>query len=320
MTTPQLTRALGFVATLVVVLSVVAPSGAVAVPGEVPGTLNVVGADSPRSIAVVDVVSADGPNRSGVHPVEVGSTLVVRGTTNRRPDDNAIDVTVTDGPDADRFGFAVVETWGYDGVWTVRLAVPATITPGTYTLSVRVDDETDVQPFEVVERRPAAIGRATLSDATRTVAGESVPAGAAAVRNVTLPDGGYVEIRRGDALAGRSAYHATGSHAVVVVPVDGVDAESDLRAVAVRGTPDAADDPYRRNRTAVAVAVSLPPVGPTTTPTRTPTASPTPSPITQPPSSTATPAPTTGSGPGFGVLAALLAVVAGLGARVVGQS
>lgn len=311
MTHTYLPRAVVSLMTLAVVLSMVASSAAVAVPvGGSGAPTHAVGADPPRSITVVDVVPVDSPNRSGVHPVEPGSTLVVRGTTNRRPDDNAIDVTVTDGPDADRFGFAVVESWGYDGVWTARLAVPADITPGTYTLSVQVDGESDVQTFEVVERRPAAIDRASLSDTGRVVAGESVPPGHVAVENVTLPDGGYVEIRDAGVLVGRSPYLAPGVHAVVAVPVEDIDAGSALRAVAVNGTADSVGDPYRRNGTAVAVPVSLPPAGlaPTATATATPTATPTPS---STPSATVatTPETTTGAGPGFGVVAVVVALV-----------
>lgn len=308
-------------AVAVVVPAAVAGIGAAGDAGGSPPALETV-ADPPRAVAIVDVGPANDSNRSGVHPVEAGSTLLIRGTTNRRPDDTAIDVSVVDGPDADRFGFVVVETWGYDGVWTTRLPVPANATPGTYLLEVRLDGDADVQPFEVVERRPAAVERASLSDATRTVAGESVPAGAVAVENVTLPDGGYVEVRDGDALAGRSAHLDPGRHAVVVVPVEGVDAGSDLRAVAVRGTPDAAGDPYRHNGTPVAVSVSLPPVGLAPTPTPTPTASPTPISITprSSPVPTATPTSTTGSSPGFGAVVALVAVVVALGARGVGRS
>ncbi|RCU47816.1 hypothetical protein DU504_11230 [Haloplanus salinus] len=271
------------------------------------------GADRLRSVAISGVGPVNDSNRSGVHPVEAGSTLLVRGTTNRRPDDNAIDVSVIDGPDADRFGFVVVDSWGYDGLWTARLSVPSNATPGTYLLEVRVDGDSDVQPFEVTERRPAVIERASLSDASRTVAGESVPPGAVAVENVTLPDGGYVEVRDGDALAGRSASLAPGRHAVVVVPVEGVDDGNDLRAVAVRGTADAVGGPYRRNGTPVAVAVSSS-AGPTSRPG---TARPSPSPAATP---TPTPTPTTGAGPGFGGVVALLAVVAALGIRGAGRS
>jgi len=280
------------------------------------------GGNPPRSVAIVDLGPADS-NRSGVRPVEAGSTLLLRGTTNRRPDDNAIDVSVIDGPDADRFGFVVVESWGYDGVWTARLPVPANATPGTYLLEVSLDGDSDVQSFEVIERRPA-VERASLSDAPRTVASESVPPGAVAVENVTLPDGGYVEVRDGDALAGRSVFLAPGRHAVVVVPIEGADTGSDLRAVAVRGAPDTVGAPYRRNGTPIAVPVSA--VGSTSSPTPTPatdptpTASPTPISITPPPSPTPTPTPTTGAGPGFGVIAALLALITALGVRGVGRS
>ncbi|WP_049935766.1 DUF7282 domain-containing protein [Haloplanus natans] len=268
-----------------------------------------IGADPPRSVAIVDVVSDDRSNRSGVHPVEAGSTLLVRGTTNRRPDDTAIDVSVTDGPDADRFGFAVVESWGYDGVWTARLAVPANATPGTYTLEVQLDGDSDVQRFEVVERRPAALGRASLSDAGRV-----------AIENVTLPDGGYLEVRDGDALLGRSPYLGPGTSSVVTLAVEGVDAGSNLRAVAVRGTPDSVGDPYRRNGTPVAVSVSLPPAG--LEPTASATATPTPSATatatpTSSPTSTAPPGTTPGSGPGFGVVATVVALL--FGSRIVGR-
>jgi len=305
----------------VLVLSMVASAGVgSAVPPRVGDAEAGIDAGPPRSVAIVDVVSGDSPNRSGVHPVEAGSTLLVRGRTNRRPDDTAIDVSVIDGPDADRFGFAVVETWGYDGVWTARLAVPENATPGTYTLQVQLDGDSDVQPFEVVERRPAALGRASLSDAERVVAGESVPPGRVAVENVTLPDGGYVEVRDGDALLGRSPYLGPGTRAVVTVAVEGVDAGSDLRAVAVNGTPDRVGDPYRRNGTPVAVPVSLQPAGPapTATATTTPTATPTPTATaTATPSPTATPGTTPGSGSGFGVVAAAVALL--LASRVVSR-
>jgi hypothetical protein len=280
------------------------------------GSSSTVDADPPRSVAIVDVVSDDRPNRSGVRPVEAGSTLLVRGTTNRRPDDAAIDVSVIDGPDADRFGFAVVESWGDDGVWTARLAVPENATPGTYTLEVQLDGDNDVQQFAVVERRSAALGRASLSDVERVVAGESVPAGRVAVENVTLPDGGYLEVRDEGALLGRSPYLGPGTRAVVTVGVEGVDAGSDLRAVAVRGTPDRVGEPYRRNGTLVAVSVSLSPaeLAPTATATRTATATQT---ATATPSPTATPGTTPGTGSGFGVVAAAVALL--LASRVVGR-
>jgi PGF-CTERM protein len=137
-----------------------------------------------RDVVVDDVGPANRSNLSGVQPVEAGTTLLVRGTTNRRPDDNAIDVSVVDGPDADAFGFVVVETWGTDGVWTARLDVPANATSGTYTLRVAVGSERDIREFEVVERGRAAVAAdtrengpvsATVETPTPTVTSTSTP-------------------------------------------------------------------------------------------------------------------------------------------------
>jgi hypothetical protein len=312
-----------YVLASLLVLSMVASAGVGSAGAPAPPRVDDAGVgidtDPPRSVAIVDVVSDDRPNRSGVHPVEVGSTLLVRGTTNRRPDDTAIDVSIIDGPDADRFGFVVVESWGYDGVWTARLAVPPNATPGTYTLEVQLDGDSDVQQFEVVERRPAALGRASLDDAERAVAGETISPGHVAIENVTLPDGGYVEVRDEDALLGRSSYLDPGTRAVVTVDVEGVDAGSDLRAVAVHGTPARASEPYRRNGTPVVVSVSLPAAGldptATATPTQTVTATRMATPSRTP---TATSGTTSGSGPGFGVVATAVALL--LASRVVGRS
>lgn len=306
-------RAFAPLLAFVVVLSTMGTVGAGA-DGSATASPNVA-VDPPRSVAVADVVSVNRSNRSGVHPVEPGSTLLVRGTTNRRPDDNAIDLSVTAGPDADRFGFVVVESWGDDGRWTARLTVPTDITPGTYTLEVRLDGDVDIQRFEVAERRPTGLGRASLSDTVRTVSGERVPAGRVAVENVTLPDGGYVEIRDAGTPVGRSSYLDPGTHAVVTVGAT-VYEDSSLRAVAVRGTPDRVGDPYRySNDSTVAVQVPFNPIGfppsptPTATPAPTPTATPTATPA---PTPTATPAPTAtptdATAPGFGTLAIMIAL------------
>ena len=305
-------RAFAVLLAFVVVVSTVgavcvgADEGATASPHATTGGVD---ADPPRSVAIVDVVSDNRSNRSGVHPVDPGSTLLVRGTTNRRPDDNAIDLSVTAGPDADRFGFVVVESWGYDGRWTARLAVPAAVTPGTYTLEAQIGGDADVQRFEVAKRRPATLGRASLSDTVRTVSGERVRPFQVAVENVTLPDGGYVEIRDAGTPVGRSSYLTSGTHAVVIVGVS-VNGNSDLRAVAVRGTPDRVDDPYRSNDSAVAVPVpfrrgGVPP-SPTPTPTLTTTPTPTPTAST---ASTSTPTPTDATAPGIGTPATMIALV-----------
>lgn len=246
---------------------------------------------------------------SGVHTVEAGSTLLVRGRTNRRPDRTAIDVAVIEGPEADRFGFAVVETWGFDGVWSARLSVPANVTPGTYTLRVRTDESTDYQSFTVVAEK-----RATL-----TV--RSVSRGAVVV-DTTLPDGGYIELRTGGSVAGVSSYLSPGTHTGVAI-----DAEAtSFTAVAVVGTSDRRLDAYTVGDDPVAVAVGLPTPTPTATPTRpSPARTPSSTPISTPtasqtpdPSPARTPSPTDAAGPGVGMLSALLALatVSVLGRRI----
>jgi hypothetical protein len=258
-----------------------------------------VAADPVLAVAIDDVVAANRSNRSGVH---AGDTLLVRGTTNRRPEDNAIDVSVVDGPDADRFGFAVVRSWGTDGVWSARLDVPENVIPGAYTLEVRIGGETDVETFEVVERR-AALGRASWS-VTGDEHGATVVVG-----NVTLPNGGYVEIRDGGGVVGRSDYLAPGRHDRIAVDAD---VTPDARAVAVRGAPERVGDPYRRGGDVVAVPVRGVPVRPpptTAAPTATVTTTRAETP-TLPATPPATPRSTTGgSAPGFGILAAVLALV-----------
>jgi len=249
-----------------------------------------------RSVRIVDVVPDNRSTLIGVHTVEAGSTLLVRGATNRRPDRSAIDVSVIEGPDADRFDFAVVESWEYDGVWTARLSVPADATPGTYTLRARVDGDTDYQDFEVVAEKRATL---TVRSVSRT----------AVVVDATLPDGGYVELRDDETVVGTSSYLPPGSHTGVTVPVD-TDTSS-LTAVAAVGTPERRLDAYTVDGESVVVAVRLPTPTPTVTPpTPTPTATAPPPRTTR---STARPpptrSPTTGaSGSGFGAIAATLSL------------
>ncbi|MFC7080535.1 hypothetical protein [Halorussus caseinilyticus] len=83
-------------------------------------------------------------------PVEVGETMVVRGVTNRRPDDNTITVEVIDGPSAADFDSAATDEWSRNGIWSVNLSTEG-IEPGTYTLEVDDGDNTDIVQFEVVE-------------------------------------------------------------------------------------------------------------------------------------------------------------------------
>jgi hypothetical protein len=260
-----------------------------------------VDADTTRAVETVDIVPANRSTLSGIHTIQVGTRMLVRGTTNRRPDRSAIDVEVVDGPDADRIGFVVVEEWGSDGVWTAELTVPADATPGTYTLRVAVGDEADYQDFEVVAEK-----RATLT--VREVAADRV------VVDATLPDGGYVEIRA-DTVRGVSPYLGPGTHRSVSIPVESPPSGvPSLTAVAVVGTPDRRLDPYTWNGTAVTATVRLPA---DSTPTTTATVTPTPTATSTPRAATATTTTTTptttltvtdGAGPGFDAVVALVAL------------
>ena len=256
-----------------------------------------VGADAPRDIETVDVVPANRSELTGVLTIEVGTRMLVRGTTNRRPDRSAIDVAVVDGPDADRIGFVVVEEWGTDGVWTAELTVPADATPGTYTLRVAVGDEADYQDFEVVAEK-----RATLT--VREASADRV------VVDATLPDGGYVELRA-DTLYGVSSYLAPGTHRRVSIPLESLPAGTrSLTVVAVVGTTDRRLDPYTWNGSAVTAPVRLPASATATaTATSSPTATATPTITPRVTTPTPTPTPrspaTDASGPGFGPLTAL---------------
>lgn len=255
--------------------------------------------DAPRAVETVDIVPANRSELSGVHTIQVGTTMLVRGTTNRRSDRAAVDIGVVDGPDADRIGFAVVEEWGTDGVWAAELAVPADVTPGIYTLRVQIGEDVNYQDFEVVAEK-----RATLT--VREVSADRV------VVDATLPDGGYVELRGADTVRGVSPYLAPGTHRGVSIPVDSLPAGTrSLTAVAVVGTPDRRLDPYTSNGSAVTAAVRLP-APPTVTPTNTATASPPPTATPTPRAGTASPTPTptttAASGPGFGPVAAVAAL------------
>jgi len=250
--------------------------------------------DAPaRDVQTVDVVPANYSALSGVHDIEAGSTMLVRGTTNRHPDDTVVDVSVIDGPDADRIGFAVVETWDTDGIWTARLTVPADATPGTYTLQTQAGGDTDTQAFDVVAEKRATL---TVRDTSRTTL----------VVDATLPDGGYVELRDGDTVVGTSRYLEPGTHERVSIPVErGVTAPT---AVAVVGTRERHLEPYVHDGAPVSVTVALPTPTPTVRPTATATRT---SAVTTPPTATPT-VTTTASGTGFGVAAAVCALLVAL--------
>ncbi|WP_255152448.1 hypothetical protein [Halorarius halobius] len=89
--------------------------------------------------------------------VRVGEPLVVRGTTNRKPDDTFIAVDVVDGPAPQAFDSAGTDEWRLDGVWSVEVDTTG-VEPGTYV--VEADDGDDSDRVTVTVRPAAADGTA----------------------------------------------------------------------------------------------------------------------------------------------------------------
>ena len=104
--------------------------------------------DSTTSIA--DVVPAAQPNASGVNPIEVGETTLVRGLTNRNPEVSTIVVEAINGTDANKVPVNTTEEWGTSGEWNISLDVPTDVTPGTYTLQAEDGDTTDSVTVDIV--------------------------------------------------------------------------------------------------------------------------------------------------------------------------
>jgi len=166
----------------------------------------------------IQAIRSAGSSATGVNPIEAGSTMVVSGVTNRKPDDNTISIDVTEGPDATEFSSASTDEWNFTGQWSVRLNVPANVEPGTYTLEADDGDNTDIVTFQVVEAAAPGEGTATPSPdggtespapdegtATptpdeATVTGEVVfddqttDSGSVVVNQANLPEGGYIVI------------------------------------------------------------------------------------------------------------------------------
>lgn len=88
----------------------------------------------------------------GFYAVTVGETMVVRGHTNRIPDESTIMVEATDGPSAGRLPPAWTHDWNLDGEWTVSMDTDG-VEPGVYTLTVDVDGDTEDQ-VQVLILRP----------------------------------------------------------------------------------------------------------------------------------------------------------------------
>ena len=127
----------------------------------------------PRT-TVTDVVPASTPDATGVQAVPPGETMLVRGTTNRNPDDATVVVEVTEGPSAASFPMATVPSWSTDGVWTARLAVPSGATPGTYTFEVD-DGENTLTRSVVVDRTRTATPTTPTERPTATATATATP-------------------------------------------------------------------------------------------------------------------------------------------------
>jgi PGF-CTERM protein len=102
------------------------------------------------TITIDEVNLPDGQNVSTFQP---GETMVVRGTTNRRPDQNSLNVEVGSGPSAGAFAGDIVDRWGSNGTWTARIDVPEDAATGTYTLRAADGDSTDTTTFAVASER-----------------------------------------------------------------------------------------------------------------------------------------------------------------------
>jgi len=265
----------------------------------------------------IEAVYPEGnPGLTGV-PVQAGETLVVEGLTNLQSDDNTITLEAVNGPDADLLDVADVDEWGQDGRYSLSIGTPENLTAGNYTLEIDDGETITQETIQVVSGSDASI---SISD--KETRGETVR-----VDSVTLSRGGYVQLRvgglEGQSL-GISSYLSPGTHENVPVVLDQtLEEDTDVVAVAHLGSPSSVGTPYEVSGSTVSdsATVSLPAAEQPATPTTD-----TPEPTTDTPEPTTdTPEPTTdtpepeptetdGAGsPGFGLIAALLALVALVG-------
>lgn len=256
-------------------------------------------------VQTIDVVPAAHPQLEGIHDIEAGTTMLIRGKTNLDPD-HVISVEATRGPSADAFPVGFARSWGTDGVWEVTIAVPAEARPGTYRFLADAGVATSVFEVEIVaEKRPHIAFSEQVSN------GETV-----VVESVTLPDGGYVDLHADGETIGVSRYLEPGTHEDVEVRLDTpLSRSAEVAAIAHYGTREKKLEEYTVDGEPVTVSARVTVPTPTPAPTPTPTTTPMPTPTsteTPVPTSTPTPAPTptAGGGPGFGIGIAVLGVAA----------
>jgi hypothetical protein len=87
-------------------------------------------------------------NGTDTDRIAVGETMVVRGTTNLRPDDNAIVVDLEDENGA-VVAVASTDRWGWNGSWSVTIDTTG-LAPGEYTLVADDGDETSLETVRLV--------------------------------------------------------------------------------------------------------------------------------------------------------------------------
>lgn len=105
-------------------------------------------------VTIDAVFPAAASNRSGIRRIERGETVVVRGTTNRRPGDNTVSVDVFEVTNRSRVASADTDEWGGQGIWTTTFDT-ATLEPGTYIVQAGDGDDSDSVRVSVVEPDPA---------------------------------------------------------------------------------------------------------------------------------------------------------------------
>lgn len=122
-----------------------------------------------RSATTVDTVVPESmADQTGIMQIQPGETMLIRGRTNLRSDDNTIVAEMREGPDAGMFEVVSATRWNSTGVWTATMPVPEDVRPGTYTL--RVDDGDNIVTLEVqiVEQREQPTTTATPGNQTTT--------------------------------------------------------------------------------------------------------------------------------------------------------
>jgi hypothetical protein len=91
-------------------------------------------------------------NGTETDTIAVGDTMVVQGSTNLQPDDNAIIVDL-ENEDGDIIATASTDQWGQDGIWSVSIST-TDLSPGEYTLVADDGKDSDVTIINIVHQTP----------------------------------------------------------------------------------------------------------------------------------------------------------------------